>query len=298
VFFIGFMLLLGVSFSTAINLKFISGYRQLGNVLSSLACLSSMFMSALGLMLINDGVMKSIIPVLSDWRILPVLTVEFTSFYFAKKNFEFNSNSITTIKCAMLSSIVIVPVLSMVLTPLMGFQSTLLVGYDSMLEFGVCMTVLMSFIGLYFFDKRSGTVNSWFYLVASPLSLSLSMFFSTKLMQTHGGFSVMLLVSTSNCVLFFLIAILSGELVKIKNTPPKVYAVVVGTGIALVPLNVYAATMIAVEFITLLKRLSQIVVGVVLDGIIHRRYTLSLKDTLLVISLFIMALIFYNIKQV
>ena len=76
------------------------------------------------------------------------------------------------------------------------------------------------------------------------------------------------------------------------------YAVVVGTGIALVPLNVYAATMIAVEFITLLKRLSQIVVGVVLDGAIHRRYTLSLKDTLLVISLFIMALIFYNIKQV
>ena len=88
VFFIGFMLLLGVSFSTAINLKFISGYRQLGNVLSSLACLSSMFMSALGLMLINDGVIKSITPVLSDWRILPVLTVEFTSFYFAKKNTE------------------------------------------------------------------------------------------------------------------------------------------------------------------------------------------------------------------
>lgn len=282
---------MSASTCTAISLKVITYRAEQSNLLSSIASISSCIVAAMLAWFVGVTA-NDVTAILLDPRLYPTLAVELAAFYFARKNYAVNGEDMTSIKCALLLSLLFVPVISFVLTPLLGFEQSINLTYNSPVEMLGVLGVVSIFLLAYFYDKRVGKVKSWLYLILTPISLSFSMFFSVKMFQTHNGYSVMALVSLFNCLVFGLMAI---PYLRAKKTlSPRSALASVGCGVLIVPFNVIAVSTIAVEFVTLLKRLSQVIVGIVFDVVYHRKVTISGKDAALVVILFGLAWWYYH----
>jgi hypothetical protein len=294
VFAVSFLLLMSVAGCTAVSLKNIAKDHKVTNVWSANASLFSL-VAALGFIsFYTEDISASVMAMLRDWRSYLLLGLEFTAFYLSRQNFVHNGDDVTSIKCAMLLSLIFVPILSFTMTPLMGFEFTLTVGYSSPFEFMFMIGSLALFLVGYFYDKVNCKVNSWPLLIAAPLALSFSMFVGTKMIQTHDGYAVMGFVSFFNACVFGCWAMVRGQFSQPLSL--RSFFVTASCGILMVPLNVMALSMVAVEFVVVLKRSAQILVGVLIDAFYHRSYTLGKKDTLLIFILVVTSFTYYHIK--
>lgn len=290
-----FIFLFSVSAITATNMLANVTTKKM-NTLSMLICASS-GLSALAVLLVQNKVTTALTDILTDPLCALLLVMELCSFLLARENYRHNHGNITAIKCAMFSSLLIVPILSTTLAPLFSMSERLTVNYGSTTEFIICLMVVSSLLVAYFYDKvGSGGVSRWSYLILTPISLSMSMLLSASFVQQYNGFAVMLLVNIANGVVFILLSLRHREH-RLPAIPARVTGYCIVSSMALIPLNVAGMSLVAAEFITLLKRLSQLMVGVAMDVFLTRRYTLSMKDTIVIITLFGAGVGYYWLRQ-
>ena len=217
------------------------------------------------------------------------LGLELISFVIARINYEKNGNNITSINVMMFLSLLIVPVISFYLTGPLGFKDTIEINYSDQLEMWLFILLMAIILSGFFIGKFKGHINNWLLLILTPISLSFTMFMTTKMMQMHDGYLVYGTIGLVNCLIFSVVAIYKKEIKNVNRSHKGHFALMAIPAVVFVPFNAIAVKIIAVEFVTLLKRVSQILTGIIVDRIHGNKETVNKKDRIIIILIFILA---------
>lgn len=147
---------------------------------------------------------------------------------------------------------------------------------------------------LFFIDKvKAGKINNMPLLVAYPIFLSFTMYLYGNLIQTTSSFLVYAFIMMSLSVMFMITAWLKRELNDInKNTFKSIFPIIL-IWLCIVPLNVLSLKILAVEFVTIIKRVCQILVGVLLDKHFKNDSLVPLKDKIIIFIIIIITMLLY-----
>ena len=217
---------------------------------------------------------------LRDWRLYCAFIFEFIGFYLVRKNYEINGRNITAINMSLMFSLILVPIYSFFFSDFLGFSSTIAVNYTSNLEFYLFIGVITILTTVFIYDKISAKkISNIPLLLILPISMSNSMFLTGKLMQTYNSFFIGGLIMIPLSIAFIIMAVRKKELKnytkrKHMSISIKIFAIC----FFMQPLNSIIVKIIAIEFLTLLKRISQVIAGVIFDKIYNHEIALSTKD--------------------
>ena len=130
----------------------------------------------------------------------------FTS-YSIRQNYIINHGNVSAINFSILSSLALIPIMTAMLDPLFGFENTLLISYSNKMEPFLLSATIMIICALFFAGKKSqrkSGIKSYGLLIALSVSLSLSAYTSSKLIQTYHPFMTSTFVSLSVSMPFWL----------------------------------------------------------------------------------------------
>jgi hypothetical protein len=217
-----------------------------------------------------------------DYRIYLCVTLECVGLIAMRQNYLKNGNNVTAINFCMFFSLALVPILSYFASDALGFADTIKVNYRSQSELWLFTGILTTLVFVYFYDKIKGHINDWFYLLLTPLILSNTMFISSKLMQTYNPYVVGTFIFIITLFIYAGACLLKAEHKCLARTHVIPLTRIFIGGTLTYPLNVTVVQIIAVEFIVLLKRTSQIISGVVTDKIYGNKNTVNKKDVVVI----------------
>jgi uncharacterized membrane protein YdcZ (DUF606 family) len=287
-FAIGFILMFTFAFMESFNYKKIINYIEIKNfltfVLSFTAFLISIFIFLISIDFdLSSNVLKDNLIIFKDWRFILIIFSEFFGIWLFRKNYEINGNNLTAVNFALFLSLVLVPIYSFFLNDLLGFQSTITVGYKSPLEFYVFTGLIFILVVLFFMDKLKNKINNIFILFLLPVVFSNNMFITSKIMQTYNPFFSYSIIVFCLSIMFLIFSIKNKELKKIKKEHTKIICFLSLSWMIAIPCNTLAVKFLAVEFVTLLKRVSQLISGLILDRMYNQHNTnFSLKDYIVI----------------
>lgn len=297
-FALSFLMLFALSFISTFNLKRISVEKEIKNISTSVMLFSSAFVSYLIFFIFtSDGNLKEqLVSVFSGYQIYACLAFELFSLYLARTNYDKNGNNVTAINVTMFFSLLIVPIISYYLTIPMGFTGTHEVNYESQIEMWLFIGVMSILLSGFFIGKFKGVINNWFFLVATPICLSFTIFITSKLMQMHDGYLVYGTVALSNFIVFFIFSILKKEHKKLKSEHKNHMMLMIFPSFLFIPFNTIAVSLIAVEFFTLLKRISQILTGIIVDYMHGNKGNVNKKDKIIISLILVSAMVLYYFR--
>jgi hypothetical protein len=289
-FIFGFLLLLFISYGEIFNFRTISKFNNIKNILTSVF-VGSGFVITLAIIFINSKEINTHLEVFKDWRLYIGLCLEIFGVWLTRKNYELNHDNVTAINFSLFFGIILVPLISFYLTDLFNFSSGINLKYASVGQLYSFLVVFLVLMIAYFFDKLKGHINNVYILFLMPISLSCSIFWTTKMMQVYEGIIYYALVGFSLLCFFSIAAILNKEYKNLHSSQTKTFMVIASFSALILPLNILAIKYLAVEFVTLFKRISQLLVAINID---RKHKKVIIKDkiviVLLIISTFLMFL--------
>lgn len=297
------MLLLVLAFSESLNMKKIAGANEVKNFMTLLIAVIGFSVSLIGFHIELSFTGKTIdyfkeINIFSDWVLYAAVASQFIGILLARKNYDVNGNNMTSINFSLFLSLSIVPIFAFCFNDFLGFENTKIVNYVSNNEFLLfIITINILTIG-YFYDKFKNSnhkINNIYWLIPYPFVLSSSIFFSTKLMQTHNAFFAYCCIVSFLIVLFLIKTIKNKEFKNLEKKHLKLGGFLTLSWCIAIPANTFAVKILAVEFITMLKRLCQILAGVVLDYFYNKKAP-NIKDVFIVLSLLSVGFILYYFR--
>lgn len=299
-FAIGFICMFLLAFFESSNMKKIALTSEVKNLLTSLMLLVGAVSSFIGFLImshINNESSIEIIKsneVLTDYKYYMILVSEFLGFYLARKNYIENGDNMIAINFMLFLSIIIVPTYSILFSDMLGFTNDIKIQYNNWGEFGFFIIAMFTLSVLYFFDKvKSSKVNNIKILLLLVLVLSNSMFMTGKLMQEYNAFLTYSHISIMLSFMFFVIALKDKEIKSFSfDKHKKTMTFIVLTWSVAIPLNTIAIKFLAIEFVTLLKRISQIVSGYILDKIHKNNVEMKPKDYVIIGLMILVGFIF------
>lgn len=283
-FSIGFFMMFCLAFAETIKMKRIATLLEVKNFMTFVSGFTAFIISAAIFLAIwyeypSGGFLDENLDVFSDWRFYVALISETLGLYIARRNYEMNGNNITAINFALFFSLVLVPIYSFFFSSLFGFKDTIEINFQSQLEFWIFVGFMLVLTITFFADKLKGKIRNVGLLCLLPIILSNSMFFTGKLMQTYEGFFVYALITLNTSIIFLTIGFQQGEWRRLERKHLRPALFISGIWAMAIPLNTLAVKVLAVEFVTLLKRVSQIISGVIVDKIYkNHEASLSVKD--------------------
>lgn len=297
-FALSFMMLFTIAFISTFNLKIMAVEKQVKNLSSTVMLGSSAIVSFSVFYLFYDDLsfVDEANNVFSSYQIYLNLGIELLALWVARTNYERNGNNITSINVTMFLSLLLVPIISYFMTEPLGFSDTLIINYKSQYEmwlFILLMTVLLSG---FFAGKLKGHINNWKFLIFTPIILSFTMFLTSKMMQLHNAYFIYGIIALVNAVIFGFIAIGKKEIKNLESKHKKHFMIIALPSIVFVPMNAIVVKIIAVEFITLLKRVAQILTGIIVDKMYNNKNTVNTKDKAIIGLIFCMALALYYFR--
>ncbi len=289
-FIFGFLLLLFISYGEIFNFRTISKFNNIKNILTSVF-VGSGFVITLAIIFINSKEINTHLEVFKDWRLYIGLCLEIFGVWLTRKNYELNHDNVTAINFSLFFGIILVPLLSFYLTDFFNFSSGINLKYASVGQLYSFLVIFLVLMIAYFFDKLKGHINNVYILFLMPISLSCSIFWTTKMMQVYEGIIYYALVGFSLLCFFSIAAILNKEYKNLHSSQTKTFMVIASFSALILPLNILAIKYLAVEFVTLFKRISQLLVAINID---RKHKKVIIKDkiviVLLIISTFLMFL--------
>ena len=279
-----------ISYGEIFNFRKISKFNNIKNLLTS-TFVGSGFIITLAIIFINSKNINEYLEIFSDWRLYIGLCLEIFGVWLTRKNYELNHHSVTAINFSLFFGIILVPLLSFYVTDFFGFSSGINLKYSSVSQLYLFLIIFLVLMIAYFFDKIKGHINNIYVLLLMPLSLSCSMFWTTKMMQIYEGIIYYALVGFSLLIFFLSASILNKEYKNLHFSQIKTFVVISSFSALILPLNILAIKYLAVEFVTLFKRISQLLVAINID---KNHIKINLKDkfviALLISSTFLMFL--------
>lgn len=221
--------------------------------------------------------------IFEDYRFYMAVFSEIIGVWLARKNYEVNGTNMVAINFSLFFSLILVPIYAFFLNDLLGFEKTLTINYNSSNEFWLFIGLMTVLTVFFFIDKLKGKINNLLVLVLLPIVLSNSMFITGKLMQEYNGFFAYGSCVTIIAILFLSLSFKNKEIKNLEKKHLKTISIIVGSWVIAIPANTYAVKLLAVEFVTLLKRISQIIVGVILDKMYGNKNNLNLKDKIIIV---------------
>lgn len=296
-FAIGFLCMFTLSFFEGNNMKKIAKDDSIKNIMMTSLVLIG-FCSALIAYLIttySQGItsLKYDKEILTDYRFYVALLSEMVGFYVTRKNYSDNGDNIAVINFTLFLSLVLVPLYAYFLTDLLGFKDTIKINYENGFEFFLFISFMLLLSFLFFFDKiKTNKIKNIKILIILPLILSNSMFMTGKLMQEYNAFYTYAMISLFLSFFFLFFAIKGKEYKNFKKAKhQRDLMIIVTTWSIAIPLNAIAIKFLAIELVTLLKRVSQVIAGVILDKIYKNKNILKKKDYIIIILIFTIGII-------
>ena len=283
-FAIGFLLMFTFAFLESFNFKKISNHANIKNVLTFTLTFTGFLISLIIFLIsinfdLTSPILKENMKLFQDWRFWLIIFSEGFGIWLFRKNYEINGNNLTAINFALFLSLVLIPIYGFFLNDLLGFESTITVGYKSITEFFVFTGLILLCVILFFVDKLKDKINNPFILFLLPVIFSNNMFITSKLMQSYDAFFAYSFVVLGMATLFFILAIKAKEFKNVKKEHTKIISFLIFTWCIAIPANTLAVKFLAVEFVTLLKRVSQLISGLILDKMYNQHNTkFSNKD--------------------
>ena len=300
-FTIGFMLMFILAYSESINMKKIAGAPEVKNVMTLIIAVTGFLVAQIVFLINNTITGESInfikeLHVYTEWSLYAAVGSQFVGTLLARKNYEVNGSNITAINFSLFFSLSIVPIIAYFCDDFFGFKDTLQVDYKSSKEFLIFVGLMSLLTVLYFFDKLKTKINNIYWLLPYPFVLSSSIYFSTKTMQSYNAFFAYSAIVSFLIVLFLINTIKAKEFKNLKKPHLKLVGFLVISWSIAIPANTIAIKILAVEFVTMLKRLCQILAGVILDIYYKNNINFHYKDKYIIGLMFILCFTLYYFR--
>lgn len=230
---------------------------------------------------------------LSDYKFFILLFLEILVVYFFRENYNYHKENFVVVNMFIFSTIFIMPLVTYYYNDFFDFNSKNNIDYKNIFEaMGFSGLLFLLWLG-YFYDKfKIKSEINYKLLFILLLVLINVMYFSIKMIQTYNGFVVYFFIDLFISILFLISAFYSGENINTLNLKKPVDFYKYGLfGIAVI-FAVLSALFLAVEFVTIFKRVGQIIAGVVID-----KKKIANKDLMIISLIAVSAAIFYIYKQ-
>ena len=274
--------MLSISFCEMFNMKKATLIKDIKNLMTANFILAGFITTVFIFFIDYQKNISNSSALFSDWRLYIGICAEIIGVWLTRKNYETNGDNITAISFALFLSLVIVPIFSFLFTDMFSFKNSISIKYQSVWEFLGFITLSLILVIAFFIDKLKNKINNIGLLLGLPIALSTSMFFSSKIMQIYPGVLYYGLVGFSLLMFFITIAIKNKEFNNYHRNNIKDSIKVSLVSVLIMPLNLIAIKLLAVEFVTLLKRVSQIINAIIFDKIYKNNNNLCLKDKIVV----------------
>lgn len=245
--------------------RIVSNFSQ-QNTLTSISCLGAFIITFCLGYLISDNLYEEIRIIITDWRFVFSLFLEFLALTLLRMNYRDNKGNMTAVKMAIFSSIFVVPIISYFFTDMLNFSSTIVVNYATFSEmFIITLAIIIIYIVL-FSGRVSTAIKNPTILILMSIFLPIAIFMAVKNMQLFNSYLFFSLISLSNMILYITWAFIKKESFKHIGSNKKDYLFVFSTSMIIFSLFPYVASMISAEFFTILKRIFSIKIAVFFDA--------------------------------
>lgn len=222
---------------------------------------------------------------LKDWKFYLLSILEFLVFFLYRENYYQNKDNYTMINMFVFSTIYLMPILAFFYNSIFYFNSTLDIKYDSFWEAFIFSFLLFVLTTIYYIRKiKNKEVKNLKLLLLLLIVLLNTLYFSVKIIQTYNGILIYSIIQICLASYFILLSKNESKTVTLKNVAlyflwPLIFI-----------FFLLAAKLIAVEFITIFKRVSQLISAMVLDKKVNK------KDLILIALIIFVSLSFYLYK--
>ena len=224
---------------------------------------------------------------LKDWKFYLLTFLEIGVFYLYRENYNQNKDNYTMVNMFVFSTIYLMPILAFFYNQIFSFDTKLNIEYESFFEVFIFSFVLFVLTTTYYVSKiKDKEIKNLKLLLLLVFVLLNTMYFAVKNVQTYNGFLIYSFIQIIISINFFILSKKEKESYefKIKNFLFyflwPIYFV----------LFFLAAALMSVEFVTISKRVSQIVSAMLLDRKVLK------KDLYLIGLIILITIIFYFYK--
>lgn len=296
---LSFTMLMFMTMVSSLNFKSISSISEIKNIASFVLILGNICMGSIFCFALVDyqEFITSVSELSKDYRMYACIILEYIGLIALRTNYKANGNNVTAINFSLFFSLSIVPILAFYLNEPLGFENTMQINYKSSNEFLAFTSGLTVLVLLYFVDKIKGHIAHWGHLLFTPVIMSVNIFLTAKMMQDNNPYVVSIIICMTNLIIISLSLINSNEFKELKQEHKKPLLKVFAGGNFVYPLNAVVVQLIAVEFITILKRIAQIITGVITDKIYKNENTVNKKDIIIIILIFIIGVTMYYLRS-
>lgn len=295
-FILGFVLMLSISFGEMFNIRKASLNKDVKNLMTFVFVFSGFLITC---SIFAYHFQKNILhakELAHDWRLYAGIGAEMLGVWLSRKNYEVNGDNITAINFSLFLSLVIVPVFSFLFTDLFSFNNSISINYHSTWEFLGFVLASLVLVTIFFADKIKSKINNLFLLFLLPVSLSTSMFITSKMMQIYEGVLYYGIIGFALCIFFLSMGIKKREFKNLNKSHLKDTLIISSVSVVILPMNLFVIKLLAVEFITLIKRVCQVLNGIVLDKMHNNKNGLSVKDKIVVALICVLGISLYYFR--
>lgn len=222
---------------------------------------------------------------LKDWKFYLLCFLEIGVFYLYRENYNQNKDNYTMVNMFVFSTIYLMPIMAFFYNEIFNFDKSLNIKYNSFFEAFIFSFILFVLTTIYYISKiKNKEIKNLKLLVLLIFILLNTMYFAVKNVQTYNGFLIYSFIQVIIAINFFYFARNESKKITLKDFSffflwPAYFV-----------LFFLAAGLMSVEFVTISKRISQIISAMILDKRIVR------KDFILIVLIFIVTLVFYFYK--
>ena len=218
-----------------------------------------------------------------DWKFYLIATMGVCSNFIMRKAFKANEQNMTLMAFLItFSPMVATPLLVFFIGDLIGFKDTLKIQYESAFEVYVFVTTLIILSGLYGYDKfRSKVVYRKDLILLMLLMSSIMPAFVVKMMQSYNPAAFYLSTLLINASMFLAVGVAKRQYRNVQNrwlpflVPPMLY-------VAYTQFNLVIFQSFAAEQSIILRCGLAIIFGACFDYILHKKWNLRRKDSIVV----------------
>lgn len=226
---------------------------------------------------------------LKDWKFYLLTVLEIGVFYLYRENYNQNKDNFTMVSMFIFSSIYLMPIMAFFYNQLFSFDNSLDIQYKSFIEAFIFSFTLFILTSIYYISKiKNKEVKNLKLLLILVFVLLNTMYFAVKTVQTYNGFLIYSFIQIVITINFYFLS-QKGANRESKSITLKDFAFYF-LWPAYFVLFFIAAGLMSVEFITISKRISQIISAMILDKKVIR------KDLYLIGLIFLVTIIFYIYK--
>lgn len=227
---------------------------------------------------------------LKDYKFYILCFLEIGVFYLYRENYNQNKNNYTMVNMFVFSTIYLMPIMAYFYNQIFSFDSSLDIKYESFIEAFIFSFTLFILTSIYYISKiKNKEVKNLKLLILLLFVLLNTMYFAVKTVQTYNGFLIYSFIQVVITINFFILS------QKGKNKEQKTITLKDIVFYFLWPiyfsLFFLAAALMSVEFVTISKRISQIISAMILDKKVIK------KDFILIGFIFIITICFYFYKS-